>query len=200
MRNAAEGLDLADSITTDGHKWMNVPYDTGLFFCRKETSMYEVFGPSKATGPAAYLKPGEGSITSPLFLGIENSRRFRALPLFCAMMALGRQGYSDLVDRNILFARAVADWMMKGEGGKWYLVLNVVDQTVPLNVVLFRTRKVEEDFRKKLIRRRMVYISETVSTDGAQAYRLAVSNWMTSMEQDLPVVLEELRAVMTGWE
>ncbi|GAA6025450.1 hypothetical protein JCM8202_003614 [Rhodotorula sphaerocarpa] len=129
----APHLALADSITSDAHKWLNVPYDCGLFFSRRiafegdaaagaepgTASLFELTGPG-ASAPA-YLagsrKSAEGervdfplleesrALPSPLFMGIENSRRFRALPLYASLLSLGASGYADLVQRNIAFAR-----------------------------------------------------------------------------------------------
>ncbi|KAF8319744.1 PLP-dependent transferase [Clavulina sp. PMI_390] len=173
LAHLAEGLELADSITGDGHKWLNVPYDSGFFFCRSRKLQASVFGPSPRSGAPAYLSttlsnlPASiADIPSPLNMGIENSRRFRALPMFCALMALGKDGYEEMVRRHIEFARKVGVWMMTpksaGGGAEWYEVLNAsydqrdetsamaatavavgdsnITNVVPLNVILFRPR------------------------------------------------------------
>lgn len=87
-----------------GHKWLNVPYDCGLFFTRRVEYLTNIFKPPSADAPA-YLAPTanneagadlEEVVPGPLFVGIENSRRFRALPLFASLMSLGRGGYEGV--------------------------------------------------------------------------------------------------------
>ena len=89
-----------------GHKWLNVPYDTGLFYTRKASSLPGIFAPAEApayltapsSDPSAHGR-AEGEVVhelvpSPLYVNIENSRRFRALPLLASLMALGKDGYA----------------------------------------------------------------------------------------------------------
>jgi hypothetical protein len=89
-----------------GHKWLNVPYDTGLFYTRKASSLPGIFAPAEA--PAYLTAPSSQAngddrvagevvhevVPSPLYVNIENSRRFRALPLLASLMALGHEGYA----------------------------------------------------------------------------------------------------------
>jgi glutamate/tyrosine decarboxylase-like PLP-dependent enzyme len=208
------------------HKWLNVPYDSGIFFSRSLALQKSIFGPSPKSPPPAYLAPVASStpltpelqaahaIPSALTLGIENSRRFRALPLFCALLALGKQGYSELIARNVAFAQQVGEWMHTGPGAKWYEVLNaetgVVPGKVDLNVVLFRARegcgvKAFEGagggaaLMNAINETRLMYVSP--GTGGA--VRLAVSNWMTGLggeakgKGDFEIVTEVLEGVMS---
>ncbi|QRV92139.1 Pyridoxal-dependent decarboxylase conserved domain [Ceratobasidium sp. AG-Ba] len=217
-----EHLELADSVTADGHKWLNVPYDCGLFFSRSLSLQQSIFGPSTRVPPPAYLVPppppadqtpelaAARGVPAPLNLGIENSRRFRALPLFCALVSLGKQGYSELVARNVGFARRVGEWMHTGPGSKWYEVLNANTGLVPgkvdLNVVLFRPKAGcgipgfegptgGVKLVKAINETRRMYVSPGVGG----AVRLAVSNWATGFndgDEDFKVVVEVLEAVM----
>src|SRR5258708_6208406 len=142
-----------------GHKRFNVPYASGIFYTRSLALLKSVFGPSPHHPPPAYLTPvhfgaptdlsttSPDLVPSPLHTNLENSRRFIALPLFAALLSLGRKGYAELVERNVRFARDIAAWMNEDEyGQRWYEVLNLTNQgkdgqrTVPLNIILFRAR------------------------------------------------------------
>lgn len=91
------------ALTLAGHKWLNIPYDCGLFFTSTSQNLKAFLGPPEDLRPA-YLSSGPDKglekypsehedIPSPLYVGIENSRRFRALPLFASLMTYGWKGY-----------------------------------------------------------------------------------------------------------
>lgn len=167
----SEWMAQADSLTSDGHKWFNVPYACGIFYCRSRQLLTSILAGSGAV--PAYLSTSHSSnenldlewtttVPSPLHTNIENSRRFIALPLYAALLAMGRQGYVDIVRRNVQFARNLSEWMCSEEngGGKWFEVLNLRDvkvsegtsskeeqgekKMVPLNVVLFRPKDTDD--------------------------------------------------------
>ncbi|CAG8618215.1 16435_t:CDS:2, partial [Acaulospora colombiana] len=156
------------------------------------------------------------SVPSPLHMNLENSRRFIALPLYCAVISMGRSGYRDIVQRNIQFARSVASWMSSPEeGGRWFEVLNLRllksgVTSVPLNVVLFRPKdgaNVPQVYRSSmhtqpngasaaLIRdinaTKKMYVTPGGYPGGA--IRIAVSNWMTGYQDDGSQINLELPA------
>ncbi|KIW49769.1 hypothetical protein PV05_11418 [Exophiala xenobiotica] len=193
--NGVEGLELADSITGDCHKLLNVPYDCGVFFTRHKNLSEDVFG----NPGAAYLKAAAGDgIQSPLNIGLENSRRFRALPVYCTLMAYGRDGYVEMLKRQIGLARRVTQWLMRdgrfevlprGGGQKEILAKTYI-------VVLFRLRNDEKnrDFVRKVNATGRIYMSGTV-WEGKPAGRIAVSNWQADVERDghlIESVLDEV--------
>jgi len=96
-----DGVELADSWATDGHKWLNTPYDCGMAIVRDAAALQKTM-----TLPAEYLPTGEGhgSDVTP-----EGSRRPRGVDAWAALRSLGRSGLADLVERNCRQARRFAD-------------------------------------------------------------------------------------------
>ncbi|GKT45123.1 L-2,4-diaminobutyrate decarboxylase [Colletotrichum spaethianum] len=191
IRDMASGLELADSITVDGHKLLNVPYDCGMFFTRSLSTLTSVF-----TNPnAAYLSSGPSSIPSPLNIGLENSRRFRALPAYAVLRSEGRAGLAAILGRMVLLARRLAQWIRESEAyellpeGSW-------DLEETHMVVLFRAR--DEEVNEELVGRinatREMYVSGT-SWKGRKAVRVAVGSWRVDVESDFGVVTRVLEGV-----
>ena len=199
---ACSGLELADSITGDGHKLLNVPYDCGFFFSRHREIASRVF----QNPNAAYLSAGGGgdNIMSPLNIGIENSRRFRALPVYASLMAYGKDGYRDMLERQIVLSRGIAGFMIDSEDFE-LLPESTKDREEVLGgiyiIVLFRAK--DEGLNKELTQRikdkRKVYVSGT-AWKGNPACRFAVSNWRTEVERDLPVIRQVLEEVVADWK
>ncbi|WVQ79331.1 hypothetical protein IAT38_001428 [Cryptococcus sp. DSM 104549] len=226
-------MDKADSLTLDGHKWLQVPYDCGLFYTRHTSSLTTLFQPPSASAPA-YLSASastatdagasdalpEGTVTagnipSPLYVGIENSRRFRALPLIAGLMSLGKEGYEEIVTRNVLFARRVAEYIA---ASPHYELLNPTPTSptsttptaiIPSNIVLFAPSSsspfpptdplASTRLVKAINSSRKMYVSGT-KWRGVGAVRMAVSNWRTGVEGegDWEVVRDVLERVGRG--
>ena len=163
-----KGLEYADSITCDGHKWLNVPYDCGFFFTRKP----EVLSAACHVG-APYL---ETQSQTPDFLsyGIENSRRFRALPLWFTLKAYGRSGVKTIVDNCLARARQLADWLDTHPN---YELLTPCH----LNVVLFahKHNPRNQELLTNLNSSGWVVLSPG-TWQGRPGIRAAFSNWLTS--------------------
>lgn len=98
------GIDRADSVASDAHKWLNVPYDCGFAFVANEAPIRAAFS---ATG--AYLTRAGGFDADAYNPFV--SRRFRALSAWCSLKSLGRAGYRELVERCIANAIDLAAWI-----------------------------------------------------------------------------------------
>ena len=169
-----KGIELADSITCDGHKWLNVPNDSGIFFTRHPDLLQQV-----CSVAAPYLDVG-AELPSLMDRGVENSRRFRALPLWMSLKAYGRQGFADIVEANCTQAAALAAWI---ESSDAYELL----APCRLNVVIFRPLIDDSAVRERL--RQINESGRVFMTPGAWAgqtgsrpgIRAAFSNWRTTL-------------------
>ena len=97
------GVDLADSWATDGHKWLNTPYDCGMAITRDPAAHSAAMRMT-----AAYLTTG-GPVRDPMDYTPEWSRRARALPALAALMELGRDGLAAMIERCCDHAAAIYD-------------------------------------------------------------------------------------------
>ncbi|MEJ6006001.1 pyridoxal-dependent decarboxylase [Paucibacter sp. AS339] len=181
------GLDEADSICVDCHKWLNVPYDSALQFTRRRDLQLRVF-----RNASAYL--GEALDAKPDFVHLtpENSRRWRALPAWFSLQAYGREGHAEIVVRNIDCARRLGDWITQD------LTLQLL-APVRLNIVCFAVRGVDDLPTLQALLERLRDTGEAFLTptffQGRWAVRAAFSNWRTGAE-DVDRVYAALRSVL----
>lgn len=183
------GVDRADSVIADGHKWLNVPYDSGFVFLRDPTLLGGVFALQ-----AAYLPPMDDPQPSFMHLGPESSRRARALTVWATLRAYGRKGYREMVERHLALAQRVAKRVDEAPD------LERLAE-VPLNIVCFRFRPsgVSESGLDDLNRRLgeavledgRVYVGTTVY-EGRVAFRPAIVNWRTT-EDDVDELVDVIR-------
>ena len=167
-RGLAEGIDLADSWSTDGHKWLNLPQDSAVYVCRDGEAVQDVFGVQ-----ATYLMQDERR--QPNTFTPELSRRARGVEFWAALKFLGRSGVEDLVDRCCDHARRFAE----GLAAAGYEVLN----EVVLNQVVFAGAD-ETTTRAALARIQASGVTWLGPTHwrGRHAMRISVSSWATTGE------------------
>jgi len=160
------GMEQADSWATDGHKWLNVPYDTGMVFTRDPRAL-----PAALASEAAYLVDSGGR--EPWQYAPEMSRRARGVEVWAALRALGRQGLVALFERNCAQARRFAAGLR--EAG--FEILN----DVVLNQVLVSFG--DDDTTRRVIARVQedgtCWAGGTV-WQGRAAMRISVSSWATT--------------------
>jgi aromatic-L-amino-acid decarboxylase len=104
------GVEHADSWATDGHKWLNTPYDCGMAITRHASAHSAAMRMT-----AAYLTSG-GSVRDPMDFTPEWSRRARAIPALAALMELGRDGLAAMIERCCDHAAAIYDGIAELEG------------------------------------------------------------------------------------
>src|SRR5204862_6106345 len=104
LKRHVRGVERADSCATDAHKWLNVPYDSGLVFVAHPAAHRAAMSLS-----AAYLLHADGEARDPMDWTPEASRRARGFAVYAALRSLGRRGLEELVDRCCRLARVFAD-------------------------------------------------------------------------------------------
>jgi len=186
----SKGIDRADSVGSDGHKWLNVPYDCGFVFVRSEEMLTEAF----AAG-GAYLINTAG--WDPHTHVPEMSRRFRGLAAWCALKAFGREGYRTVVERCVDNAAAFAAWVEATPG------LELMNMA-PLNIVCFRltgdharaeaTDQLNQDAVRAIQADGRAFVTGTV-WNGRAGIRAAFDNWRTTAD-DVVILQDAVRDVM----
>lgn len=163
-----KGFSAADSWATDCHKWLNVPYDSGLAIVRDPEHLRAAM-----TIRAAYLIMGEHR--EPWQYTPEASRRARGIEIWAALKSLGRKGLAEMIERNCRLASRFAD----GLRGAGFAVLN----DVQLNQVMVSFGDAEKTRRviAEIQREGTCWCGGT-EWHGHSAMRISVSNWATTDE------------------
>jgi glutamate/tyrosine decarboxylase-like PLP-dependent enzyme len=170
LRPLADGIELADSWATDAHKWLNVPYDSGLVISRHPEDHR-----ASMTSTAAYLVQTKGVERDAVDWVPEFSRRGRGVPVYAAIRALGRAGVAAMIEKNCTNARQMADILRRDPRVE---ILN----DVVLNQVLVRFGG-DDDFTRAVIagvqEEGTCWLGGT-TWQGLAAMRISFSNWATS--------------------
>jgi glutamate/tyrosine decarboxylase-like PLP-dependent enzyme len=167
-----EGWHEADSIGIDLHKWLNVPYGSAISFVHEKHAALQLNTFQNAN--AAYLGDPNAAINMLNYVP-ENSRRQLALPAWMSLMAYGREGYRDIVERNVADARHFGKLIDKS--ADFQLLA-----PVRLNVVCFTLKNKDAAsvaaFLERVNRSGKAYMTPTVYADKT-AIRAAFVNWST---------------------
>ncbi|WP_433464173.1 pyridoxal phosphate-dependent decarboxylase family protein [Spirillospora sp. CA-128828] len=179
------GLDAADSICIDLHKWLNVPYDSAIQFTRHPGLQVRVF-----QNAAAYLGP-LGETPDPVHLTPENSRRLRALAAWFTLRAYGRDGHREIVQRNIACAHALGEAIKTIPGLRLLapVRLNVVCFTLAEDPTAERLADLADELKDE------AFLTPTTYA-GTPALRAAFSNWRTT-PADVHQLAEALKSRLT---
>jgi glutamate/tyrosine decarboxylase-like PLP-dependent enzyme len=185
LEQLVAGSALADSWAVDGHKWLNVPQDTGFAICADRASHRRALGTT-----APYLVLSDGDDHDPTELVPEWSRRARGFPVYAALRSLGRAGIAELVEGCCAHAASMARALAAADGVE---VLN----EVCLNQVLVRFGGDDERTRE-VIRRVQedgtAWLGGT-TWQGRAAMRIAVSSHATTADDASRTVA----AILAAW-
>jgi glutamate/tyrosine decarboxylase-like PLP-dependent enzyme len=193
LQDRVAGLAGADSWTTDAHKWLNVPYDSGIVITRDPAAHHAAM-----TLGAAYYVETKGGERDPYNWVPESSRRARGFAMYAALRSLGRGGLAEMIARCCTLARRMADGLRETDG---VMILN----DVVLNQVLVRFSPPgrgsigapgagADEFTRQVIaavqRDGTCWLGGT-TWHGMAAMRISVSNWSTT-EADADLSVEAI--------
>jgi glutamate/tyrosine decarboxylase-like PLP-dependent enzyme len=188
----AKGVERARSAIADGHKWLNVPYDSGFAFLRDASLLSSAF----SIGAPYLPKPGEHRMFGSM--GPESSRRARGIAIWATLRAYGRRGYREMVERHLALAQHLARKIDAAPD------LERLAE-VPLNIVCFRYRPKSAQAEEldalnlrlgtELLTDGRVYVG-TTRYRGVVAFRPAIVNWRTT-EADVELIVDVVRELGT---
>lgn len=174
-----KGWERADSLVVNPHKWMFVPFDLSVLYCRDMDILRRAF-----SLVAEYLKTSDGEVKNLMDTGIQLGRRFRSLKLWMILRYFGRDGMAERIRSHIAMARQLADWI--DEHPRFERTA-----PTPLSLVCFRAvpegltgPQVDEfnlDLMERLNARGEIFLSHTKLKDRI-SLRLAIGNIRTRPE------------------
>ena len=172
LKHLADGIELADSWATDGHKWLNVPYDCGIVIVRDRDAQR-----ASMASQAAYLMHTNGRERDPFEYVPEFSRRSRGIPVYAALRYLGTSGVAAMIENGVARAQQMADLLRRDP--RVQILTDVV-----LNQVLVRFGDSDELTRAvvtRVQREGTCWLGGT-TWHGMAAMRVSVSHWATTAE------------------
>jgi glutamate/tyrosine decarboxylase-like PLP-dependent enzyme len=190
LRSLVNGIERADSWATDAHKWLNVPYDSGLVFCAQPESHRAAMRVQ-----ASYLvQAAPGAQRDQVDWTPEFSRRARGFAVYAALASLGRSGVAELVDGCCAMARRFAEALAAEPD------LEVLNDVV-LNQVLVRFGDDDALTREvvRLIQQDGTCFMSGTTWRGVAAMRISVSNWRTTaddVDRSVGAIRQAVRAAL----
>jgi len=180
LRGHLAGIDGADSITCDAHKWFSVPMAAGMFFCRHPDAVGAAF-----RAETSYM-PGKtaGPVLDPYTTSVQWSRRFIGLKLFLALAHHGESGYVGMIEHQARMGDVLRESLTRAG---WRVV-----NTTPLPLVCFtREGLVTAKFLAALYASQVAWMSEVRLGDGAPVLRACITSFRTT-EADIEWVVREM--------
>jgi glutamate/tyrosine decarboxylase-like PLP-dependent enzyme len=177
------GIESADSITCDAHKWFSVSMGAGMFFCRHPETVAEAFRAEVSYMPR---KP-DGSPEDPYTSSAQWSRRLIGLKLFLALAELGESGYVDMIEHQARMGDVLRE-SLRSSG--WRIV-----NTTPLPLICFTREGLDTaKFLSGLRERQIAWMSEA-NLNGTPVIRACITSFKTT-EADIHWVLNEMNQLV----
>jgi glutamate/tyrosine decarboxylase-like PLP-dependent enzyme len=185
LRPALAGIEDADSIICDAHKWLSVPMGCGMFFCRHRDSVAQAFRSDVTYMPAKPMNE-DASTFNPLENSAQWSRRFIGLKLFMALAEQGEAGYAAMLDHQA----HMADVLRAALTNTGWRIVN----KTPLPVVCFTRDDVHVAKLIAELRGRQIAWMSDVQIAGVPALRACITSFKTT-EKDINRVVSEMKSL-----
>lgn len=180
LKHHLAGIEAADSITCDAHKWFSIPMGAGMFFCRHAAAVASAFAVDTSYMPGKY---STGAI-DPYTTSIQWSRRFIGLKLFLALAHQGEPGYVSMIEHQVRMGDLLRS-CLKGAG--WRIV-----NATPLPLVCFTREGLDTTrFLAALYRRQIAWMSEVRLGGDMPVLRACITSFRTT-ESDIEDVVNEM--------
>ncbi len=179
LRPHLAGIESADSITCDAHKWFSVPMGAGMFFCRHPQAVAETFH-----AETSYMPRSVSAVTDPYASTTQWSRRFVGLKLFLALAQHGEAGYIEMIERQTRMGNLLRDCLSRAG---WRIV-----NSTPLPVVCFTRDGLDAAaFLAELHQRQIAWMAEASLGGAAPVVRACVTSFRTT-EHDIEWVVTQM--------
>lgn len=183
LRTYLKGIEEADSITWDAHKWLSVPMAAGMLFCRYPQAVAEAFRVDTPYMPAQVAECGSDPYTT----SVQWSRRFIGLKVFLALATNGEQGYVEMIDRQTSLANKLRTLLLMSN---WQLM-----NDTPLPVVCFTREGLNvPNFLQRLYKRQIAWMSSVRLASGPLVVRACITSFHTS-ETDVEWVVGQMNEI-----
>ncbi|NIR32429.1 MAG: aminotransferase class V-fold PLP-dependent enzyme [Gammaproteobacteria bacterium] len=184
LRPALTGIEQADSVTWDAHKWLSVPMGAGMFFCRRPDALKQAFSSS-----TSYMPEDSGADTvDPYAVTVQWSRRAIGLKVFMTLAELGEKGYATLIEHQT----AMGDLLRERLQLQDWTIVNMT----PLPLVCFTHPDIEQGrtstrrILDTIYERGRVWISDAIA-GGQPVLRACITSYRTE-PSDIDVLMAEL--------
>lgn len=188
-KHLLKGWEMADSITVDCHKWLNVPYESAFFLVKKIHNILQTETFQNSNAP--YLGDPMVNFNYLNFLP-ENSRRLKALPAWFTLKAYGKKGYQEIVENSVELAQQLGNYISNSENFELLA-------PVKLNNICFTLKgQINQEkvslFLSALNETGKVFMTPTLY-NGKKGIRASFVNWRTS-KNDITIVIEEMEKIV----
>ncbi len=183
LKGYLAGIEAADSITCDAHKWFSVPVGAGMFFCRHRESVGEAF---RAKAP--YMPGPADEATDPYTTSVQWSRRFIGLKLFLALAQRGESGYVEMIEHQARMGRLLRESLQLSG---WRVV-----NATPLPLVCFTRDRLDTSKIVAALQERQIAWMSEVQLHGVPVVRACITSFRTT-EIDIACVVREMNQLVS---